>query len=508
MHSLRSAAVFLVATLMACGPTPEGIDPETGEGVEVAQQSLVVDDLYSKLREVEGLLPQPLPTATVEVGTLNASGSWDGLSTTYSIDPFTHKPRAMTPIVSIDGIDLIAVFRSTTGGGLSVTANGQTVSSTTSSVSVNLGRATRVTWTLNAGGWTRSDVFNVSRASVIGAGAFTVAALPISIVYEPPMNAAKTNVANIGFRQEMTTITTVSNGSGSSSTPKWATGIVMRDILDRLSKHWKPAAAVKTALSVGKTLMGSVDVSTTTGTTVNTDSTLGLTQVNSQSIQTNAKLGPGLGDIVVFYKDARVVWGMEQGEVTLTLVDHGPLAMVTIATLKTDLTAARAGQTAPVTGLDAPTLESLIKLDPMASLSTRPIHTGPIAIGGGVTLPSSRFTKDTTLILNGTTFQNSVSHTITQTDKVSRLTTTTTVRNCHPGWLSLIGVGQTQAGTFTTSVSMGSSRTDAVSSTVSASFTLSAAAGESYSVDVNYDNVFGSFLTRFPPPPPIVISGG
>jgi hypothetical protein len=502
---MGSVAWILVVALAACGPEAEGIDPQTGEGVEVVKQSLVVNDLYAKLREVEGLLATPPPSATIAVGTLNAAnGTFTGLSTSYMIDPITRKPRAMTPFVSLNGLDAIAVFTVVNGNGLTVTANGQTVTSVTNTVSVNLGRATRVNWTLQSGQWNRSDTFTISRPEVIGAGAFTVAALPVSIVYEPPMNAARSNSASIGFRQEMTTVTTVSNGSGSSSAPKWATGIVMKDILDRLSKHWKPAAAVKTALSVGKTLMGSVDSTTTSGTTVNSDSSLGLTQVSAQTITTNARLGPGRGDIIVFYKDARVVWGMEQGNVTLTLIDHGPLAMVTVDTLLNELAAARAGQPAPVTGLDVATLESLIKLDPQASLSARPLSQA--VFNGAPVLMSPRFTKDTSLVLSGTTFQNSISHTVTQTDKTSTLNTTSTVKNYHPGWLSVIGIGQTKAGTFSTTVSMGSSRSDSVSSTVSASFSLSAAAGESYSVDVHYDSIFGSFLTRHPPLPPLVLS--
>lgn len=506
MSFIRSAVLSLAVALTACGPGLEGIDPETGEGVMVARQSLVVDDLYNKLRQVEGLLPMPDPSAEVMVGTLNVSnGTFNGMKTTYWINPFTRKPQAMVPGASINGIDAIAVF-SVSSGGLTVTANGITASSTTGTVKINVGRAQKVEWTLQAGGHQRSDKFTLSRPGVIGAGAFTVAALPISIVYEPPMNQAKTNSASVGFRQEMTTITTLSKGTSNSAAPKWATGVVMQSILDRLSKHWKPAAAVKTALGVGKTLLGSVDVTTTEGTTVNSDATLGLTQVNAQTITTNAKLGPGLGDIIVFYKDARVLWGMEQGQVTLTLVDHGPLAMVSIATLRSDLAAARAGKVAPVTGLDVPTLESLIKLDPLAPPEkTGPIWGSPVTNGTAVTLPTSRFKKETSLILSGSSFQNSVSHTITQSDRTSTMSTTSTVKNCSPGWLSLIGVGQEKAGTFTSAVSLGSSRTDTVSSTVSASFSLSAAATESYKVDVHYDNIFGSFLTRAPPPPPLVI---
>jgi hypothetical protein len=282
----------------------------------------------------------------------------------------------------------------------------------------------------------------------------------------------------------------------------------MRDMLDRLSKHWKPAAAVKAALGVSKTLMGSVSTTTTEGTTVNSDHTLGLSQVNAQTITTNAKLGPGRGDVVVFYKDARVAWGMENGQVTITLIDHGPLAMITIDTLLNDLAAVKAGQPAPVSGLDQHSLESLIKLDPLASLPgkrTKAAAAAAYAVGTkGAALPASRFKADTSLLLNGTSFQNSVSHTVTQSDKTSTSTTSTTVKNCSPGWLSLVGIGVTKAGTFTSSVSMGSSRTDSVSDTVSASFNLSAGVGESYAVDVFYDNIFGSFLTRIPPPPPMV----
>src|SRR5438128_1875576 len=98
MKAIRAGVVVLIAALAACGPNLEGFDPETGEGVQKVQQSLVVDDLYNKLREVEGLLSQPLPSQQVEVGTLDAaSGMFSGLQTSYSIDPISRKPRANTP---------------------------------------------------------------------------------------------------------------------------------------------------------------------------------------------------------------------------------------------------------------------------------------------------------------------------------------------------------------------------------------------------------------------------
>ncbi len=511
MISIRSAVLSVTLALTACGPEfSEGFDPITGEGIEQVEQSLAVDDLYNKLRQAEGLMTMPLPSETVVVGTLNGStGAFTGLTSRYVRDPLTGKPRREFPFATINAVDLIVVFNVSGGGVITLTANGQTATSYNGTVSLDLGRTKRVDWTLQVNGSTRSDTLLVSRPNVVGAGAFTVAALPISIVYEPPMNQARTNSASVAFRQEMTTVTTLSNGSSNSSTPKWAEAVVVKDMFNRLAKHSAVAAGAKSVLSAAQTLLGSSTSTTTNGTTVNHDGTLGLSQVHTQTISTNAKLGPGRGDLIVFYKNARVLWGMENGDVTLTLIDHGPLGVVSFDSLLNDLNAVRAGQVAPVTGLDAPTLEALIKLDPLAPSTNRIIKVpGSVLRPNAPTLDPSRFNRETSLILSGSTFQNSFSHTITQSDRNSIMSTSTTVTECNPGWLSLIGVGQDKAGKFTTSVSLGSSRTDTVSSTVSASFSLSAAAGESYTVEVFYDKIFGSFLTRIPPPPPLVFNGG
>lgn len=492
------SCVVSMLVLAGCGPAG-GVD-EVEEGVAQARQSLAVDDAYAQLRSLETLLPLPAPTATVNVGTMSSSGVFSGLTTTYSIDPFSHKPIPMTPIASINGVDLILSFSAPGSGNMTVTANGITVNSYTGVATVNVGRARSVNWSLQAFGLTRSDKLNVSRSSVLGAGAFTLAALPVSIVYEPPQNVARTNAASMTFRTEMTTIQTVTKGSGTTSAPKWATGVVMSDIFNRLANHVGIVNAAKQGLSAVKTLMGSVDSSTTSGTTVNSDSTLGVSQVNVQTMSTNSHTGPGRGDVVVFYKNARVAWVMEDGEVSLSLLDHGAMGVVTIDTLRSDLAAVNAGQVAPVTGLDAASLTSLIALDPQAVSN----KLGSI-FGSAPKLPASRFTKQTTLILSGSSFNNSVSHTVTQSDTTSTTNTSTTVKDYHPGWLSLVGIGETKAGTFTSTMTLGSSRTSTISSTVSANLSLSAGAGESYSVDINYDNIFGSFLTRVPPPPPIVL---
>lgn len=130
MKRLLAATLTLAVVGMACGPQDE-TDFEAGEGVGKATQSLVADDLYTKLRQMEGAIPVAAQYANLTVGTLSSSGAFSGLSTTYTIDPITRKPRAMTPSASIAGINLIAVFNAPGSGFMSVTANGKTVTSYT-----------------------------------------------------------------------------------------------------------------------------------------------------------------------------------------------------------------------------------------------------------------------------------------------------------------------------------------------------------------------------------------
>jgi len=111
--------------------------------------------------------------------------------------------------------------------------------------------------------------------------------------------------------------------------------------------------------------------------------------------------------------------------------------------------------------------------------------------------------------MNGVSYSQSMSHTITESDKTSTMTTTTTLKDANSGWLSLIGIGDPVDDKVTTKVSFGSSRTASTSSTKTTTLSLDAAANESYSVDVFYDKIFGTFLSRTPQAlPPVVFGGG
>ncbi len=481
-----SPALLMFCFFSACGPV-EGFDPLTGEGVAVSRANLTVENLYAKLREGEGLLALPPPTETIAVGRFDCStGTFTGLRSFRVIDS-SGKPSWVPPVVSINAVNAVLSFQANCAP-LTLTVGSQTVTSTTNSISLDVGAQWMPSWTLNGGGRTVSDRLQISRPQAFGAGAFTLAALPVSVVYEPPQNLAFTNRATVSFREEMTTITTVSRSESNSVTkPKWAARQVFSSIINTLAH--KPGIGVAASNFFGgvEAAIGSTETTTTTGTTVNTDSSLGVSQVLSTSISTAAHTGPGRGDLVVFYKNARVAWAMNEGQVSLMLFDHGPLVVATVDTLRADLAAVQSGAVAPVTQLDAVTLTGLLSLDPNVQLNPK----------ASTALSAPRFKKETSLVLNGTSFNNSVSHTITSTDQTSTLNTRTNVTETHAGWLSVIGIGY-DGSTTSTTLSLGTSRTDVVSNTVSASFDLQAAATESYTVDVFYDAIFDSFVTRKP----------
>lgn len=448
------------------------------------------DDLYQKLRALEFAVP-PIPAIqTVSMGSWVAGSNFVGTASTCSIVGFPVKHRqCIPPTVTINAINAVLTF--SVPNGVTLTAAGRTVQSSNGQATVDVGNADVVDWRLQSGAHSYADKVIIARPAVAGMGAFTIAALPISIIYEPPQNAAFTNSATIQFATESTVVDTISKSSGTTNTPTWAGGEAalmvgqkMASITPQTSAAWPLISGVISALS-------SQPVETF-ASQVNTDRTLSVRMTDHQVVTTAAHSGPGRGDLIAFYRNARVIWGMDAGKVTLTLLDHGGLSMFSIDHLRADLAALARGQAAR-SGLDAPTITSLIALDPLAQ--ARPIMDTILSVPN---LPPRRFAKKNTLNVNAARFTQTFTHSISQSDKASKLQTTTTVTDSHGGWLTLLGIGSQTGGKMTTQISLGSSRTTSDTQTKSASYSLEAGPNEAYTVEVYYDNIFGTFLMRAP----------
>ena len=80
----------------------------------------------------------------------------------------------------------------------SVTVNGYTTNAAAgqTSVSVNIWDSTAVDWAIGVGAWNRRDQLMIQRTgSIPAAGGFTIAVIPVAVIYAPPQDSEKRSTA-------------------------------------------------------------------------------------------------------------------------------------------------------------------------------------------------------------------------------------------------------------------------------------------------------------------------
>ncbi|MSP63774.1 MAG: hypothetical protein EXR72_26200 [Myxococcales bacterium] len=77
--------------------------------------------------------------------------------------------------------------------------------------------------------------------------------------------------------------------------------------------------------------------------------------------------------------------------------------------------------------------------------------------------------------------------------QVEQVESTTPVTQYNAGWLSVLGLGVTEDGKTKSVLGNSASRATTAGSSVCAHFLLNAQPGESYTVDIYFDKVFGTF---------------
>lgn len=501
-YRLKSRNLLLTLCLgLPLGACGEGLDPDRA-GIE--QQGLLAGAVYDQLKAVEAIFPLPASTVEVDMGTFNAAtGTFSGVVSTYhyEVDPETRKPYRVRdfPTVQLTGINARLRFSVINRGAtFEVTVGSQTVSAAAgqSTIVVDVGKANVASWTVRSAGRSYSDVVDFDRSRLVGAGAFTVAALPISVVYEPPQTG-------VGLTKTVfTDVRSVGNATRVGSSTESSTSRPQFDSLDvvkqKLSAVKSMAAlyglgiggAIPTALTGISSALNTVDSTQLSGTSTNTDHTLETRVTESISTETNAGLGPGRGDRISYLKNAQLLWVMVGGNVTLTLIGwESRVTGYTAETLRGDLTKISQGLPT-VSGLPTDTIRQLIALDPLASTTTRfGLYNDPTACMGAPRYQLiGRFEGD-----GPDTY--AIAHTVTSADRVATTSYTSQVNDYHTGWASLLLTGDnSHTDTFKTSQS--TERTLTNSTTVSATLQISADPGHPYHYDVFYDAIFGTFAVR------------
>ena len=488
--------------------------------------SLKADDVYKAVKAVEATFPLPAPYFTVNVGTLNvASGVFNGLSTRTRVDaePVQHgpgeHPRIPPPRFvgnSRVSVSIDAQFRRTTttepaprvplapvlvkfsvtnaATAWTVRVNGAdtSVRAGTSSVLVDVWDAATVRWRITIGSRVREDIVWFQRPQgphPAALGAFTIPVLPLTIVYAPPVDslgassakysAAKTVGSTVDFGSTKDVSSTVPvRGSMFLESVSLAKGTFDAYALALEATGNKVASKIFSGIS---DQIGQVSSTEQTGVADGTESTITLVQSTSDELRaTVTSGGPGVGDVLHFYRDLRMIWSYVDGDLRLC-----PLSFT-----RTFLTASGLRDHADTAGISAADATALLALDPF---------TGPAVQH---TLPADRFRFVETWEYGfGVTF----THTVSTTRETSRRTTHREYRTESSGWdagplFKALGFG----GSDTTTVTITNAVGEKTSSTVTLEADLVSGPQDLFVVNLWYDNLFGTFAFESVPASPTV----
>jgi hypothetical protein len=421
---------------------------------------------------------------------------------------YSHQPPVAIPV---DAVYVALVFKVANYSGLfSVKANDVTVHSKPgeTSVTVEVGAAIDITWYLYLG----ANLADSSRGRIArpvgGAGAFTIAMLPVTVVYEPPADHPKNyaryttkktvgSTVNISFTDESSTKKPVESPQYQGSNDFKSTLATAGKALSSIpNEYTKTVGGVLSILSLG---MDTVTSTLQTGTKATTAHTAIISASQSDTFPTAEHLGPGLGDVFLYLRNVKLAWlvekspGLPGSAIKLTMLGYELFSHASAKVLKDDLAAIKAStnpqtNTGPVTHLDAAAINILLSLDPFA------IH-GPDAV-----LDSHRFSAyDNYEILSAANDDvHLLESTKAITDSVTKVNYSVQTNDYSQGFWTALGLGDP---TFENKMVMASLQHSSMgqqstTSSTQAELHLFANPGDHYVVKVFYDKVFGTFAFK------------
>jgi hypothetical protein len=489
-------------------------------------------DVYNKIKSVEPVFKLPINYVTVDVGTFDAAtGEFEGLTTETETDPepIEHRPgqhpvnpkphffgeswisitidnhwrqtftTVPAPKVGLAPVLLKFGIKNQGGGTWSVNVRGQsvTVPAGQSSVTLNIWDAAVADWSIHFGNMSHADRIMIQRSAdkIIGAGAFTIPALPLAIVYAPPADATGLSKASYEVAESIGTTSSFQLSNDVSSSQPWLpqnlsdlkdmqTGLNILSSL--LSKSQNPVAqGLGEALGAIASGIGTISGSATTGTVSVDGSSITITESKTQTIYAETKNGgPGVGDAIIYLHDAKFAWLMADGQLRIALMGG------VYASLPASYLRAHANEPQG-TGLPPDVVQQLLAMDPF------------VAGGNMVQLPSDRFEEIDSQVQGpfeyggGQTLAGAHTQTFTTTETRSRTDYTTHIQDFNPGWLAqLFGA---QASTLKTTVSVTQAAGTTHSETQSINWELHSGPNERFVVELWRDRVFGTYAFRQEP---------
>jgi hypothetical protein len=463
--------------------------------------------IYNRIKALEGQFPIPTPHATVLVGTFDAATGKFAFNPSVRIerhvDPITHVPDIThtLPAQAVNvGLEFAVINRQ---GNFDVSLiNGLTVSAppNQNTVTIEIGKGTSGDFTVTSGSHSFTSDLGVAHR-IVSAGAFTIPALPIAIVYAPPQGSLRTNSVSYDAVTSVGTKTKLSISSEQSTTMSDIDNLgdyrqQIHDILTDLGAGLAtgiPAAS----LSLLSDLIGSTETTNITGFTVTDDHALQIVDTREYKNGSETGEGPPEGNRIILLRNVELVWLVDNGQITLSVLSTPERTAFPVRELLDDLQRPFPGT---VTGLDHDTIRALLQLDPFVSLLPIPNFRPRLV--------PPRFTKvDEPSVLGGSGTGPggdviSFTHTVITTDLHTEVNIAGTIVDQSAGWLSSLGIGPQESQTVKNIFTNSSSTEKSVGQAVSVSITFNTQGNEQYRVIAFYDTIFETIaFDHFPQAP-------
>ena len=434
----------------------------------------------------------------------------------------------------VDAVNVLLEFnvRNAAADGFTVIANGitQTSSSGEGKVTVNVKNARRVEWKVHSGSKWYEDVIEIRRFPIIAGGAFTIPVLPVAIVYEPPSDSERRNYATYYETKGICTATEMTFSTESSETRPEAPdrpgfpsaeefqGIMKgtdslgdlylgaiedmspEDIKKRFGEDFDlPKALSKMGdifsafKAIGEGIewaFGTASAHVTQGRSEEHSEKIITCTESGSGIETGENDGgPGVGDLIYYWRDVKLAWLAPDGPVQLVLLGYEEEGYATAGGIKRALMENDLAWLAK-SGLDTDTARALLSIDPFVNNPT------------GVP-PSERFEEygpEKSMNCHGLDWSMSFNFDW-KDSKISRTAKAsfrTKIQEYHKGFLSFLGVGVAEDETIRASVRHTSASEVTETYNVSATAKLYCGHGdlEPYSIQVYLDHVFRTFAFR------------
>jgi hypothetical protein len=450
-----------------------------------ADAPISLDEAYRQIKDNEKLMPVPTPLATTNVGSFDAAtGAFDGLTT--EIEIINNKPVRLVPAISVNAVNsrlTFGIFNSTQSVRVSVTGVGSaSVPAGRTSISIDIGRARSATWTISSGLKVYRDQLTIKRPTVIGAGAFTVPALPVAVIYDPPQDPTGSNSVvytrttsvgtSVGFSVRKSTSTTQPAINPTFS----ELGMFQQQL--QASAGFATATGngtVATALNAISGALGKAKRNVTSAEDSLSTSRRSYTFTESHSCALDAgvfHLGPGHSDMIAYMRNVRVIWFDNGTATSLLVLGYQSLDCTTIDQLRSG-----------ISGLGPATANALVSLDPFAVLGPKaPLATDPRYVG----LPGIGLLPD---IVQTATYTQQL---LVESSHVET-STRTVADDLGAGLLSIIGLAPSESQQVSSTLSVSNSADSIESTTISTALTArTLVPGVRTELAVFFDRVFGN----------------